>query len=70
MEKWQHDLDRYLTTPPEPEESQCICCSCKEPLYPDEEYYELDDEIYCEYCAEKWLEGHRNWVTDWMAFRK
>lgn len=70
MEQWQHSLDRYLTTPPEPKESRCKCCKCDEELYPDDEYYELDDEIYCEDCAEKWLKSKRNWVTYSMAYEE
>ena len=61
-------LDRYLTTPPEPKATKCKCCKCGEDLYPDYEYFELDDEIYCEDCASEWLSGHRNWVTEDMAY--
>jgi len=68
MEEWQKSLDRYLTTPPEPKESRCKCYMCEDSLYPDEEYYELDGEIYCELCAEKWLDGQKNWVSEWMAY--
>ena len=61
--------DDWKTSPPEPDddESKIRCCKCDEPLYYDDEYYELDDEIFCEYCAEKWLEGHKNWVTEDMV---
>lgn len=68
MERWQEDLDRWLTTPPEPEESKCKCSLCKEELYPDDEYYELEDEIFCEDCAKTWLENHKNWVSESMAY--
>lgn len=61
--------DDWLTTPPEDERTtKCKCCKCKEPLYLDDEYYELDEEIYCEDCAYKWLDGHKNWVCEWMAY--
>ena len=68
MEAWQYLEDRMLANPPEPKETKCLCCKCKEPLYFDEAYYELDGEIYCENCAEKWLQGHKNWVSEWMAY--
>lgn len=68
MESWQYAEDRMLANPPERKESKCLCAMCKEPLYPDEEYFELDEEIYCNICAEKWLELQKNWVTSWMAF--
>ena len=68
MEKWEYELDKWLTTPPDEPESKCKCCKCGEELLPDDSYFELDDELYCEICAEDWLEGHRNWVTYSMAF--
>ena len=68
MADWEYQLDQILFNPPEGKESKCKCCRCGEELYPDYEYYELDDEILCEDCAEKWLEGHKNWVTEDMAF--
>lgn len=60
--------DIWKTTPPERETSKCICCACKEELYPDEEYWELDGEIYCESCADNWLSSQRSWVTEEMAY--
>ena len=66
MEDWQKDLDRYLTTPPD-EHTHCHCAWCNEDLFEDDEYWELDDEILCEECAEKWLESHKNWVSESMA---
>lgn len=60
--------DLWKTTPPEGRSSNCICCQCKKELVPDDEYYELDDEIYCGDCADDWLDGQRNWVTEDMAY--
>ena len=68
MENWKKSLDKWLTTPPEEKESKCKCSRCGETLYPDDEYYELDDEIMCEDCAREWLEGNKNWVTESMAY--
>ena len=68
MEAWQYSEDRMLANPPEPKKTKCFCSVCKDPLYFDEEYYELDGEIYCELCAEKWLKAQRNWVSEWMAY--
>ena len=61
------DYDDWKTTPPEPEESNCRCCTCRANLYEDDEYYELDDEIYCEECAFKWLDSHKNYVSEAMV---
>ena len=57
------EYDDWKTTPPEPEGSKCRCKACGEELFEDDEYFELDDEIYCENCAEEWLEGHKNYVS-------
>lgn len=59
--------DKWKTTPPDEPESKCKCCKCGEFLFEDDEYWELDDEIYCEDCAEDWLAGHKNWVSESMA---
>lgn len=60
--------DLWKTTPPDDEEkTACRCCFCKEPLYFDDEYWELDDEIYCEDCANDWLAEHKHWVSASMA---
>ena len=64
-------MDRYdiwKTTPPERESRLCKCNSCGEDLYPDEEYYDLDDGIYCEECAKEWLNDHCSYVTEDMAY--
>lgn len=68
MESWEKALDRWLTTPPEEKESSCKCCVCKEMLFPDDEYYRLDGEIHCSDCAETWLEGQKEYVTEDMAY--
>lgn len=68
MEKWQRDLDRYLTTPPDDEETKCFCAWCKDPLYFDDEYYEIEGDILCEDCAQKWLDNQKNWVSEHMAY--
>lgn len=48
--------------------SKCVCAVCKEMLYPDDEYYEIDDRIMCENCADEWLSSQKNWVTEDMAY--
>ena len=49
------------------ETTKCHCAWCHEDLFFDEEYWELDDEILCEDCAEKWLDNHKHWVSGNMA---
>ena len=62
------ELDRWLTSSPDEDDTTaCKCCSCGEPLYYDDEYWELDDQIYCEDCAQEWLDGHKNWVSARMV---
>lgn len=48
--------------------SKCVCAICKEMLYPDDEYYEIEDTIMCEGCADDWLKCQKNWVTEEMAY--
>ena len=60
--------DIWKTTPPEPKESNCTCNVCKEVLYPEDDYYDIEGEVYCEECASEWLEQFRCTVTDEMAF--
>lgn len=67
MDDWERKYDEWKTTPPERPESQCKCKYCGEELFEDEEYWELDGEILCERCADEWLEGHKNWVTEHMV---
>lgn len=47
---WEHDLDRYLTTPPDEEKPVHECCICGKGIYEGMDYYEVDDEAYCEDC--------------------
>ena len=62
--------DDWKCNPPEESApvSKCKCHYCNDELLPDDEYYELDGEIVCEFCAEEWLEGKKNWVTEDMAY--
>ena len=68
MKDWLESkaYDDWKLNPPE-KTTACHCAWCKEDLYFDEEYYELDDEILCEDCAKKWLKNHMNWVSESMA---
>lgn len=68
MEKWQYELDKYLTTPPEPKESQCKCCICGEELYPEDVYFDFEDDVYCDVCAEWWVNRHEFRVREDMCF--
>ena len=68
MEDWEYDLDRILANPPEGKESRCKCCNCGEILEVDDEYWEIDGDIFCEECAFKWLDCRKNWVSEWMAY--
>lgn len=61
-------LDRYLTTEPEQRESKCKCVECGVELFPDEDAYELEGDIYCEEHAREWLENQRVSVTYDMAY--
>ena len=67
MSSWEDYYDKWKTTEPDPETTKCHCAWCHEDLYFDEEYWELDDEILCENCAEKWLDNHKHWVSENMA---
>lgn len=67
MGDWEDYYDKWKTTPPDDGETACKCSFCGEPLYYDDEYWELDDEIFCEDCAEKWLDEHKHWVSAGMA---
>lgn len=57
-------LDRYLTTPPEDyeQESNLKCCECGNDIYPGEEYYDFDGDIFCEDHAKEWLEEHKKYA--------
>lgn len=65
---WEHALDVYLTTPPEEPESQCKCCVCGEELYPEDTYYDFEGDIYCENCAEWWINRHKFAVREDMCY--
>ena len=69
MENWEKTYDSWKTTPPEYDEptSQCKCNNCGEELFEGDEYYELDGEVLCRYCAEEWLDYHKKWVTTSMV---
>ena len=60
--------DIWKLNPPEPKESKCKCRRCENELYPGEEYYELEEEIYCYDCAWKWLKEQKHEVTGEMAY--
>ena len=70
MEQWQHALDRWLTTPPEEQESTFFCDGedCGEPFYPDDYVYELDGRCFCENCAQEWLENQKRLVMEGECF--
>lgn len=65
---WERSFDEYLTNPPEPEESHFMCSECKDVLYPDDRYFELDGQILCEGCAAEWLESQAQTVSYEQAF--
>ena len=68
MEDWQHELDEMLANPPEGRESKFKCEHCGDPLFPDEKYYEIEDEKMCPDCARSWLEDQWHFVTEEMAY--
>lgn len=61
-------LDRYLTTPPEPEESHCKCEWCNEVLYPGDKYFDCEGSLLCEECSKEWLSEQFQEVTEEMAY--
>lgn len=69
MKDWLNSkaYDDWKLNPPERKTTACQCAWCKEDLWFDDEYYELDDEILCEDCAKKWLKNRVNWVSESMA---
>lgn len=50
-------FDDWLTTPPESEESVFKCDHCKEPFFPNDEYYTIEGENLCYECAFEWLKS-------------
>ena len=61
------DYDKWKTTPPEAPESMCKCFECGTELYPFDEYYRLNEEVYCPDCAAEWLDMHKYRVTEEMS---
>jgi hypothetical protein len=51
MKSWERDLDRYLTTPPEPEERHCGYCEhCEGDIFEGEEIYKTSEGLVHEEC--------------------
>lgn len=48
--------------------SNCFCSECKEPLYPEDDYFDLDGQMLCENCAKEWLSLHKGTVTEEQAY--
>lgn len=64
---WENDLDRWLTTPPEPPEPRINgkCALCGDALLETEEVFKCDDtgELLCsDVCAKGWL------VQEWLEY--
>ena len=59
--------DAWKTTPPEPKESKLQCSECDLALYPDDVCYEIDGDIFCEDCANEWLNCQKLLVTEDMC---
>lgn len=64
MEQWQVALDRWLTTPPENDDTDFYCEKCDEPFYPDDKYYMIEGECLCQKCAEEWLDAQAEVATE------
>ena len=62
---WKHELDNWLTTPPEevnqPEIKECLCGAI---IHEGEDYYIFDGEIYCPECLDEYLNDHKYKVGD------
>lgn len=54
--KFEQQLDHYLTTPPEPDESDLMCDECQDSFSVGDTYYLIDDQKLCKGCALEWLE--------------
>lgn len=39
--------------------SKLKCCECMESIYPDEDYYDINGDLYCELHAKEWLDSHK-----------
>jgi hypothetical protein len=59
--------DAWKTSPPDNWDTKCKCSQCGVELFEDENYWDLDDEVYCEECAKDWLSDHCLTVTHEMA---
>ena len=68
MEQWQHDLDRWLTTPPDEDDTDFHCDKCDKPFYPDDKYYEIEGDCICEECAQEWLESQVSRATEEQCY--
>lgn len=73
MTDWLHSkaYDDWKCSPPEDNDgkrTKCHCAWCDEDLYFDDEYWEIDDQILCESCASDWLDNHKHWVSESMAY--
>ena len=66
MDGWKQSLDRWLTTPPDDEETELYCDDedCHDPIYPGDEYYVIDGMNLCRECALKWLDGRVQTATE------
>lgn len=69
MERWQYELDKWLTTPPEDEEDcedeeEIVECDCGEIVRKGENYYKFGDEIYCECCLKDYISEHKYTVGE------
>lgn len=55
-------INHYLSYQEEKEAKYPTCARCGEPIF--EEYYECEKwEMYCEDCAEEWLQEHKHPVN-------
>ena len=61
-------LDRYLTEPPEQQETKFTCDKCGFEFYPGDTYYELEGERLCEECSREWLEQQCKTATEEQCF--
>lgn len=57
--------DVWKTTPPEDDmrTSRVTCSVCGECIYPDEEYYDFEGEIFCKYHGEEHFQTYKQTAT-------
>lgn len=55
--------DKWRTTPDEPE-SNFKCDRCKQDIFPDEPYYEVEGDNLCPDCAKDWLEEQKCYAKE------